>query len=95
MNDIKVYTAETTYGEACLIPAQLFQRLYYHDFGDGVGVEIKFQSEPNNPWRGTLSATFQHEVVLNEVEAFAIRFGTVAPAKDSKQPTTGPSGVQD
>jgi len=85
MNDIKVYRAQTAFGEACLIPTQLFQRLRYHDFGDGIGVEVRFQSEPDNPWRGTLSATFQHEVALNEMEAFAIRFAPEPPAKDNEQ----------
>ncbi|BBB12247.1 hypothetical protein [Sphingopyxis sp. FD7] len=74
MNDTPVYRAQTAYGAAYLLPAQLLRRLRYHDYGDGLPVSLRFEPDAENPWRGTMHASFQREVELSDVEAYRIRW---------------------
>lgn len=74
MNGTPVYEAEVTYGVAYLVPAQLFSRLRYHDFGGGGPVSMRFEPDTENPWSGSLAAIFQRNVELKNVEAYRIRW---------------------
>lgn len=98
MNGTRVYRAQTAYGVAYLIPAQLLRRLRYHDYGGGLPVSLQFEPDPENPWLGTMHASFQREVELGDFEAYRIRWkepldlpksgdGTQIPNSPETQPT--------
>ena len=74
MNETPVYRAATAYGVAYLMAAQLMRRLRYHEFGDGLPVRLRFESDPANPKLGTMHASFQRAVELGGGEAFRIRW---------------------
>lgn len=86
MNGTPVYQAQTTYGVAYLIPAQLLRRLRYHNYGDGLPVSLSFEADADNPWQGTMSATFQRDVELADKDtynAYRIRFVDEPQRRDS------------
>ncbi|CAI9404695.1 hypothetical protein ANOBCDAF_04670 [Pleomorphomonas sp. T1.2MG-36] len=72
MNGTPVYQARTERGAAYLIPTQLFHRLRYHLYDDGLPVSLRFKPDTEKPWLGSMHATFQREVELNDVEAYRI-----------------------
>ncbi len=74
MNDTPVYSAQTAFGAVYLIPSQLLHRLRYHDYGDGQPVSLRFEPNTENPWFGTMHASFQRDVELGDVEGFLIRW---------------------
>lgn len=74
MNDTPVYEAPSVYGLACLIPAQLLERVRYHDYGGGAPVSMAFTTNEDDPWTGTMSARFERSVELSDLEGFRIRF---------------------
>ncbi|WP_417614172.1 hypothetical protein [Parasphingorhabdus sp.] len=74
MNDIPVFEAPSPYGQAFLFPTQMLAQLRYHDYGDGVPLNLEFQENKDDPWKGTTAATFQRSVELANLEAFSIRF---------------------
>lgn len=77
MNDIPVYRAQTEEGVAYLIPTQLFSKLRFHEFCDGSSVALDLESDPENPWSGTMHATFQREVELANFESYRVRWAQV------------------
>lgn len=78
MNDTPVFEAPLPYGHAVLFPAQMLARLRYHDYGDGVPFALEFVESEDDRWRGTMSATFQRDVELANLEGYRIRFATAA-----------------
>lgn len=74
MNGTRVYRGQTVYGAAYLVPRQLLQRVRYHDYGDGLSVSLAFETDPEDPWRGTMHASFQREVDLGPGEIYRIRY---------------------
>lgn len=83
MSGTPVYGAQTAYGVAYLIPAQLLRRLRYHDYGDGLPVSLRFEPDAENPWLGTMHATFQRHVELGDAEAYRIRWADASDASES------------
>jgi hypothetical protein len=82
MSGTPVYRAQTAYGVAYLIPVQLLRRLRFHDYGDGLPVSLRFEPDAENPWLGTMQATFQRDVELGEVEAYRIRWADASETGD-------------
>lgn len=74
MNGTPVYRGQTVYGAAYLVPRQLLQRVHYHDYGDGLSVSASFETDPEDPWRGTVHASFQREVDLAPGDIYRIRY---------------------
>lgn len=74
MNDTPVYSAQTENGVAYLIPSQLLRRLRFRDYGDGLPVSLRFETDANNPRSGTMHAAFQREVELADVESYRVRW---------------------
>ncbi len=74
MNGTPVYRGQTVFGVAYLLPRQLLERVRYRDYGEGISVSMSFETDAEDPWRGTMSATFQRQVDLAAVEAYRIRF---------------------
>lgn len=83
MNSTPVYRAQTAYGAAYLIPAQLLRRLRYHEYDDGLPVSLRFEADNENAWLGTMHATFQRDVELGEVDAYRIRWKDAPEASGS------------
>jgi len=77
MNDTPVFEAPSLYGQAFLFPAQMLARLRYHDYGDGVPLALEFTESKDDRWKGTMSATFQRNVELANLEGYRIRFATI------------------
>lgn len=74
MSGTPVYRAQTSIGVVYLFPAQMLRRLRYHNFEDGLPVSLRFDPDVDNAWLGTMHASFQREVELNEVVAYRIRW---------------------
>lgn len=74
MNGTPVYRAHTSFGIVYLFPAQMLRRLRYHNFEDDLPVSLRFDPDVDNAWLGTMHASFQREVELNEVVAYQIRW---------------------
>lgn len=87
MNGTPVYRAQTAYGVAYLLPTQLLRRLRYHDYGDGLPVSLQFEPDAENPWLGTMHATFQRDIELGDVEAYRIRWMDAPEASGSGTPS--------
>lgn len=92
MNDTPVYRAQTAYGVAYLVPEQLFRRLRYRDYGDGLSVAMRFDPDSQNPWRGTMMASFARETEVADAHGYRIRFDSdprpdlVEPGADTSPP---------
>lgn len=92
MNSTPVYQARTAYGVAYLVPAQLLERLRYHDYGNDLAIATEFEPDADNQWRGTMCATFQREVSLADLAAFRIRFtGDINAAPDGNVEPSEPT----
>jgi hypothetical protein len=73
LNDIRVYRAACYRGESYLIPRSLLERALFHDFGGGVPVDVAFEIDATDSWRGSLRVDYQHAVQIGESQAFRIR----------------------
>lgn len=87
MNGTPVYRAQTDYGVAYLIPAQLLLELRYHEYGAGQPVSLQFKPDVENPWRGTIHASFQRYVELGNLDAYRIRWTQAAALSESDNET--------
>lgn len=76
INYTPVFEAPSLYGQAILFPAQMLARLRYHDYGDGVPLSLEFTESEEDSWKGTMSATFQRNVEIANLEGYRIRFAT-------------------
>lgn len=74
MNDIPVYEATALYGVAYMFPVELLERARYHDYGDGIAVELEFEADEADPWSGSIKTSFQRNVELGDFEVYRIRF---------------------
>ena len=74
MNYTPVYSAQTENGVAYLLPSQLLRRLRFHEYGDGLPVSLRFETDAKNPTSGTMHAAFQFEVELADVESYRVRW---------------------
>ncbi|KQZ61110.1 hypothetical protein ASD67_17705 [Sphingopyxis sp. Root1497] len=74
MNGTPVFEAATGFGEAYLLPAELLERLQYRRFENGLAVTASFESDPANPWKGTIISTWQRDMDLADLPILRIRF---------------------
>ncbi len=83
LNNIRVYRAACYRGESYLIPRLILERARFHDFGEGSAVEVTFENDATDPWRGSLKVEYQHAVQIGQAQAFRIRYA---------QPNDAPGG---
>lgn len=83
LNDIAVYEAPTVYGAAYLMPAEVLRRVRFHDY-DGKAVDLEFEPDPEDRWKGSMLTSFQRDIELAEMTAYRIRFAdpVEAPVAD-------------
>lgn len=74
MNDTPVYEAQTYNGAAYLIAVSMMHRLRHHDYGNGLSISLHFEADADNPWQGTMNATFQRAVELSKGRAYRIKW---------------------
>ena len=74
MNDTPVFEAQSPYGQAVLLPVQMLAKLRYHDYDGGVPLALEFTVSEEDRWKGTMSARFQRDVELANLEGYCIRF---------------------
>lgn len=73
LNDIRVYRAACYRGECYLLSRTMFERVRFHDFGDGSPVKVSFENDQSDPWRGTLTVKYQRAVQLGRTQSYRIR----------------------
>ncbi len=84
LNDIRVYRAACYRGECYLLSRTMFERVQFHDFGDGSPVKVSFENDQSDPWRGTLTVKYQRAVQLGRTQSYRIRHAqsTDGPEED-------------
>ena len=73
LNDIRVYRSACYRGESYILSRTMFERVCFHDFGDGSPVKVAFESDQSDPWRGTLTVKYQRAVQLGRTQSYRIR----------------------
>lgn len=88
MSGTHVYSAPTADGVVYLIPAQLLRRLRYHKYSNGLPVSLQFEPDTENPWLGTMRATFQRDVELRDLEAYRIWWAATSNVSETGDPSS-------
>lgn len=85
LNETPIFRGQSFYGEAYLIPRALLKLARFHRYDNGLCVDVRFQDDPNDAWRGTLLAEFQHVVELETLPTYKILFGNQSAAEPKTQ----------
>ncbi len=76
MNDTPVYSAPTDVGVVYLLSTQLLSSLRFHTFDNELSIYLRFEPDSDNPWLGTMHASFQREVELADLKGYRIRWSS-------------------
>jgi hypothetical protein len=74
INDIEVYLAAVGVGRSIVIAREVFDTVTFRQ-ANGRFVEIEFEDDPNDAWRGTMAARYQKQVIASPIAGHEISFG--------------------
>ena len=84
LNDIEVYGGMVPSGKCFMLATEHFDRARFTDF-NGLPVQVEFEDNENDPWKGTLKLAFERQVICTDEIAFSFEY-TEAEAESCEFP---------